>query len=85
MIFYLNSLNIYISVSQRYLESIGIGIHAAMHITSHSYDVHQHLPWLNGLFLTTTSIVAHDAIWNKIIASDIILNIQISICFGLDW
>ena len=32
--------------------------------------LHQCVPWLNALFLTTIGSVVHDAIWNKIHTSD---------------
>ena len=38
-IFYLNSLNIQICVSQRSQESNGVGLRVVMRITSHNYDV----------------------------------------------
>ena len=38
-IFYLNSLNIQICVSQRSRESNGVGLCVVMRITSHNYDV----------------------------------------------
>ena len=38
-IFYLNSLNIHICVSQRSRESNGVGLRVVMRITSHNYDV----------------------------------------------
>ena len=38
-IFYLNSLNIQICVSQRSRESNGVGLRVVMRITSHNYDV----------------------------------------------
>ena len=69
MIFYPNSLNVHICASQRYRESV---------------DIRLRVPWLHGLFLTTTGGVAHDAILNQILGSDVILNIRILICFALD-
>ena len=83
MIFYLNSLNIHICVTQHYQESIGAGLCVVMLITSHNYDVINVCP--DSVCITTTGSVTHDAIWSQILISDVIWNLQILIGLELDW
>ena len=75
-------------VSQRHQESNGVGHHYVKRLTSHAHDITNSDPNsnpYNALLLAITGSVFHDTIWNQIIASDVISNTQILICFGLDW